>query len=129
MGDACEMLIAAELTLRGIPALKVPDLWPEYDVIAQPVGREPQRVSVKSCAFKAGSANHIAIRGENFDKFDWLAIVLLDSTEDRRRFYIVPAQVALDASYSAAYRSGRSVRVGDIPKKFAQYEDNFALVP
>ena len=25
MGDACEMLVAAELTLAGIPALKVPD--------------------------------------------------------------------------------------------------------
>jgi hypothetical protein len=60
MADACEILIAAELTLRGIPALKVPDLWPEYDVIAQPADREPQRVSVKPCAFKAGSANHIA---------------------------------------------------------------------
>jgi hypothetical protein len=28
MGDACEMLVAAELTLAGIPALKVPDNWP-----------------------------------------------------------------------------------------------------
>ncbi len=34
MGDACEMLVAAELTLAGIPALKVPDNWPGYDVIA-----------------------------------------------------------------------------------------------
>jgi hypothetical protein len=25
MGDACEMLVAAELTVDGIPALKVPD--------------------------------------------------------------------------------------------------------
>jgi hypothetical protein len=30
MGDACEMLVAAELTLAGIPALKVPDNWPHY---------------------------------------------------------------------------------------------------
>jgi hypothetical protein len=35
MGDACEMLVAAELTLAGIPALTVPDNWPGYDVIAQ----------------------------------------------------------------------------------------------
>lgn len=28
LGDACEMLVAAELTLAGIPALKVPDNWP-----------------------------------------------------------------------------------------------------
>lgn len=25
MGDACEMLVAAELTLAGVPALKMPD--------------------------------------------------------------------------------------------------------
>ena len=44
MGDACEMLVAAELTLAGIPALKVPDNWPHYDVIVQPLGRPAQRI-------------------------------------------------------------------------------------
>jgi hypothetical protein len=48
MGNACEMLVAAELTLAGIPALKVPDNWPHYDVIAQPLGQLAQRISVKS---------------------------------------------------------------------------------
>lgn len=46
MGDACEMVVAAELILAGVPALKVPDNWPGYDVIAQPVGYPPQLVSV-----------------------------------------------------------------------------------
>ena len=45
MGDACEMLIAAELTLAGVPALKAPDYWPGYDVIAQP----PKEVSEFLC--------------------------------------------------------------------------------
>ncbi len=53
MGDACEMLMAAELTLSGVPALKVPDNWPHYDIIAQPPGMaEPIRISVKSRTFK-----------------------------------------------------------------------------
>ncbi|MET3595172.1 hypothetical protein ABID26_004584 [Mesorhizobium shonense] len=56
MGDACEMIVAAELTLAGIPALKVPDNWPGYDVIAQPFDRPAQRVSVKSRTFKRGAA-------------------------------------------------------------------------
>jgi len=38
MGDSCEMLVAAELTLAGVPAMKMPDNWPGYDVIAQPKG-------------------------------------------------------------------------------------------
>ena len=28
------MLIAAEMTLAGVPAMKMPDNWPCYDVIA-----------------------------------------------------------------------------------------------
>ena len=38
LGDAGEMLVAAELTLAGVPALKMPDNWPGYGVIAQPLG-------------------------------------------------------------------------------------------
>ena len=57
MGDACEMLVAAEVTLAGISALKLPDLRPGHDVIAQPRdGRSPQRISVKSRTFKRGAA-------------------------------------------------------------------------
>jgi hypothetical protein len=36
MADACEMFIAAEMTLAGVPARKMPDDWPCYDVVAQP---------------------------------------------------------------------------------------------
>ena len=46
------MIVAAELTLAGIPALKVPDNWPHYDVIAQPIGRTAQHISVKARTFK-----------------------------------------------------------------------------
>ena len=28
MGDACEMFVAAEMTLAGVPAMKMPDNWP-----------------------------------------------------------------------------------------------------
>ena len=58
MGDACEMLVNAELTLAGNPALKMPDGWPGYDLIAQPPGKEPQRISVKSRTFKQGASEN-----------------------------------------------------------------------
>ena len=74
MSDACEMLVAAELTLAGMPALKMPDNWPGYDVIAQPVGTAmPQRISVKSRTFKPGPAY---VDYKEGDSFDWLAIVI-----------------------------------------------------
>ena len=34
MADACEMLVAAELTLAGVPSLRVPDLWRYYVIAA-----------------------------------------------------------------------------------------------
>lgn len=80
MGDACEMVVAAELTLAGVPALKVPDNWPGYDVIAQPVGHSPQRVSVKSRTFKHGPSY---VTYDDFDQFDWLAIVIPSARCDK----------------------------------------------
>ena len=57
MGDACEMIVAAEMSLAGAPATKMPDGWPDYDVIAQPTsGGPPQRISVKSRTFKRRSS-------------------------------------------------------------------------
>src|SRR5437763_11039359 len=53
MGNACEMLVAAELTLARKPGLRVFDFWPGYDVVAQPRdGRSAERVSVNSTTFK-----------------------------------------------------------------------------
>src|SRR5215472_7938628 len=83
MGDACEMLVAAELTLAGVPALKASDYWPGYDVIAQPRDRKPQRISVESRTLKQGAA-FVSYLAENV--FDWLAIVILpgEASSSRR---------------------------------------------
>ncbi len=55
MGDVCEMLVAAELTLAGVPAMKAPEYWPGYDVVAQPPGADVQRISVKARTFLSGA--------------------------------------------------------------------------
>src|SRR5205085_9823634 len=89
MGDACEMLVAAELTLAGVPALKVPDNWPDYDVIAQPPDASPQRISVRSRTFKRGA--NTFVQYDKREKFDWLAIVLLPGDgETLRRIFVIP---------------------------------------
>lgn len=88
MGDACEMIVAAELTLAGIPALKVPDNWPHYDVIAQPFDRPAQRISVKSRTFRVGSAY---VEYKACDQFDWLAVVILaNDGSNGRSIYVIP---------------------------------------
>jgi hypothetical protein len=36
MGDAYEMIVAGELTLAGVPAMKASDYWPGCDAVEQP---------------------------------------------------------------------------------------------
>ncbi len=131
MGDACEMLVAAEVTLAGIPALKVPDLWPSYDVIAQLPGGATERISVKSRHFKRG-ASFVSYNVN--DQFDWLAIVLLPGDgEHRRRFFLIP-RVLADAkarrnAATTASADGRYWSISEVPKVFAAYKNNFELRP
>ncbi len=129
MGDACEMLIAAELTLAGIPALKVPDNWPHYDVIAQPIGLPAQRISVKSRTFKRGAA---FVEYNDFDEFDWLAIVLLNGAHrGSRSIYVIPRisadrQARQDKPTSKTAKL-RYFRIDEVDRLFSSYRDNFTL--
>jgi hypothetical protein len=132
MADACEMLIAAELTLAGVPALRVPDNWPGYDVIAQPrEGTTPVRISVKSRTFKKGAAfvSYVVT-----DTFDWLAIVLLEcATERKRQLFLIPKSVAdvraRRNNPTAQNADDRYWRIDEIAKKFPEFKDNFTLKP
>jgi len=130
MGDACEMLVAAELTLAGVPALKVPDNWPGYDVIAQPLGREPQRISVKSRTFRRGGDAFVDYLAT--DIFDWLAVVLLPGgTETQRRLFVIPRELADETARrnkpTSKVAKARYWRIDQVPELFAAYEGNFTL--
>jgi len=131
MGDACEMLVAAELTLAGVPAMKMPDNWPCYDVIAQPRdGGPPQRISVKSRTFKRGGGTFVVY--DATDQFDWLAIVLLPGADQTvRRIFVVPRSVA-DArakqdSPTSKTRTERYWRQDKVAEALAEFENNFCL--
>lgn len=133
MGDACEMLVAAEMTLAGIPALKVPDGWPHYDVIAQPQGEaQPQRVSVKSRTFKNKSDDYVSY--DVNDQFDWLAIVQLPGDGQlTRRIFIIPKTVA-DARArkdrpTSATAHIRQFTQKEVATKLGEFENNFCLSP
>jgi len=129
MGDACEMLVAAELTLAGIPALKVPDNWPHYDVIAQPEGQPAQRISVKSRTYKKGSAY---VEYKATDEFDWLAVVLLNgSAGAERHVYLIPRHEAdrhaRQDKPTSATADLRYYRIDEIETLFAAFRRNFSL--
>lgn len=132
MGDACEMLVSAEITLAGVPAMKMPDNWPGYDIIAQPQdGGTPQRISVKSRTFRRGGTNYV--KYDSKDQFDWLAIVLLPGEgQSGRRIFIVPRTIA-DAR---ALKDGptsktqeRYWRPDKVAEILPEFENNFCLSP
>lgn len=129
MGDACEMLVAAELTLAGIPALKVPDNWPHYDVIAQPFDRGAQRISVKSRTFARGAA-YVDYKSQ--DMFDWLAIVILSNGEPcDRLIYLIPrAEVDRHARRdrpTSKTASLRYFRIDEVDRLFGEFRGNYSL--
>lgn len=131
LGDACEMLVAAELTLAGIPALKVPDNWPGYDVIAQPIGQPPQRISVKGRTYQKQSS-HFADYYEGSEEFDWIAIVLLPNADlAERRIYIIPKSafdaVARTWPDKKLGRTQRYVALVRIEPFFGAFRNNFGL--
>jgi hypothetical protein len=131
MGDACEMLVAAELTLAGVPALKVPDNWPSYDIIAQPCDNEtPVRISVKARTFKTGAA---FIEYLETDAFDWLAVVLLKCPDRPRRIFLIPRGIA-DAKARKNKPTTKTAKerywpIDQIEKLFPEFEANFTLAP
>ena len=129
MGDACEMLVAAELTLAGIPALKVPDNWPHYDVIAQPLGAPAQRISVKSRTFKRGAAYVDYKAG---DMFDWLAIVIISGEGGAlRQVYMVPKATADHHARrdkpTSRTANDRYFRIDEVERLFSAFSSNFTL--
>jgi hypothetical protein len=131
MGDACEMVVAAELTLAGVPALKVPDNWPGYDVIAQPYDEAPQRISVKSRTFKRGSAY---LEYNEFDQFDWLAmVILMPERPNGRAVYVVPRatadELARQDQPTSKTAALRYFRIDQIEGLFGRFRDNFDLNP
>ena len=128
IGDGCELLVAGELTLAGVPATKMPDNWPGFDVIAQPEGESLQRISVKARTFKRGGDAFVDYWGK--DEFDWLAIVLLPGAgQSRRRIFIVPRSVA-DAQTSkrkTKQPDDRYWRLDRVAEALSEYEDNYKL--
>ena len=95
----------------------------------QLLGREPQRISVKSRTFKPGPAY---LSYNVTDIFDWLAIVILPgNTETRRRLFLIPrtladAKARRDKPLSKT-ENERYWRIDEVSKIFAKFENNFTL--
>jgi len=116
MGDAAEMLVAANLTLNGIPSFISPVNWPGYDVVAEPSPKRLIKISVK-----CRRISKIDFRPE---KFDWLAIVLID--QKQYQCFIVPSKIA--TKNAKKKENGlHTINFTEVRAKFEKYQDSFAL--
>jgi hypothetical protein len=122
-GDACEMLVAGYLTLAGITATLMPDSWPDYDLIAQPRGKQPLRISVKARgrSRRERSTHSYRFRPEGWD---WIAFVFVPQG-GRPRFWILPCKVARDVSQSDG--EGRRLPIARLMGQLSGWENNFSL--
>lgn len=131
-GDACEMLVVAELTLAGMPACKMPDKWPDYDIIAHPPAEIPQRISVKARSFAIRSQYVEFTDGSDFD---WLAVVILMpepvDKDTSRDIYVIPRMEfekrSVKTSSWANQANWRS-RIDRMHEIFPEFKDNFGLL-
>jgi hypothetical protein len=129
MGDACEMLVAAEMTLAGMPTMKMPDNWPCYDLIAQRQGGgTPERISVKARTFKRGSN---FVEYDPKDEFDWLAIVLLpgEGQVGRRIFIVSKEEADVQTLRPESTQEHRWWQQDKVATALAKFENNFCLSP
>ena len=128
-GDAAEHYVIAMLGFNGVPASKMPDNWPGYDLVAQlPGDQPPSRISVKFCTYSDKPGSYVGY--EPKDHFDFIALVL--KYPDRSRTWILPRTIAHTTALNPnGSKSGkftkREWQIKAIEKRFPQYEDNFAL--
>jgi hypothetical protein len=128
-GDAGEFYVLSELSFAGIPAQKMPDNWPCYDLIAQPSGLPPQRINVKTVSWSENPGSYVIYKKS--DQFEWFAIVLVNCPEHKRRVFLIP-RLALDAKAmhgkptSKVYNES-AVLCRRVPEQFGEYEGNFEL--
>lgn len=126
VGDAAEYLVAGMLGISGVPATKMLDNQPGFDLIALPTdGRKPQRVSVK-CRSQSN-----AYAGAPYlcsDEFEWLAFVYL-LKGGGYRCWLIPRDVC-DASFKPSKVKGKemlNLHANQIIHQFARFERNFVL--
>ena len=47
-GDECELILAGQLTLAGVPTMNLPDGFPNFDLIALPHAKKPLRTNTSA---------------------------------------------------------------------------------
>ena len=123
------MFVVAELMFTGSPAIKMPDDWRGYDVIAE-ADADLIRISVKGMRFDSRRANRNQAGWWAFEpdnEWDWLALVFLNVDDGTQQAYLVPRLWALDNSFPRP--DGKRAINRRNNAELARFASNFALAP
>lgn len=123
-GDACEHYVVAMLGFANVPAIKTPECWPGYDVIAQPAGLAPQRINVKG---RRWTSTARAFRIEARAEWDWLAAVVSNATDNSLRCWLLPRSMALNMSTAMPIAGERRLNLTTLYNECAPWEGKFTI--
>jgi hypothetical protein len=121
-GDAAEHYVISMLGFNSVPAAKMPDNWPGYDLVAQPPdGAQPLRISVR---FRIDGKHAPYVRYKPNERFDFIALVY--KRPDGIRTWILPRSVA-EKTANGKKTGTRFWSRHTLEKRCSAYENNFRL--
>ena len=125
-GDACEHYVISQLGFANIPAQKMPDCWPGYDLTAQPRMGHLLRINVKGRRLPSASS---ACPVDGGAAWDWLAVVLCDSTNKLTRCWMLPRKTAISMStpYGAELKGQRRLNFSTLRRQCERWEDYYDI--
>ena len=92
LGDAGEYYALSQFSFSGLPSTKMPDNWPEYDLIVD-VNGAPKKISVKTRSNNKGKFTTEHCKFSADDNFDFIACIFIVSREEIR-CWIIPEGIA-----------------------------------
>lgn len=131
LGDAGEHFALAMLTFHGLRCVKMPDNWPEHDLIVERKN-VLEKVSVKTRSKQSSSYSESSWFGINRNTTaDWLICVLMGN-EKTIEAWVIPMSIALRAAeeniknneQEKLHISVRTLRT----EKFKKYEANWYML-
>lgn len=125
LGDAGEHYALARFAFAGIPCAKMPDNWPEYDLVAEVEGKI-QRITVKTRSETASfsKSSWFAVNADS--EWDWKVCLICFATGEVSG-WVIPRIEALTRSTGAKnshqHLSWRQLEETDMQK----YRENWDL--
>lgn len=122
-GDACEHYVLAMLGFANVPAVKMPDNWPGYDVVAQLHPGQLQQIAVQGRRLPNSG---MAFRLKSGAVWDWFAAVPHCAKNSSTRCWILPRRTALLLSTKMPVASEHRLNIS-VLQEHPEWESNFKL--